>query len=171
MIYLFGGYRKNPIGDTIYGYSLEKQAWSSITLKDNGGIMMPIESSTKIVGITDSSLDTIYIYDNGTIEIAYIVGSDCTTNLPMDHILLYNAKLSLWYIKGHIASIELYYTDILFDGNCTEYCIHNNSTRWYGGFYVDEDALNSSGSTHTFADDEFVWFSPEPFNRYGSLLI
>ncbi|CAI2179050.1 7578_t:CDS:2 [Funneliformis geosporum] len=196
MIYLFGGYRKNPIGDPIYGYSLEKQTWSSITPKVNGGIMMPIESSTKIVGITDSSLGTIYIFDNGTMyiydvlnnfwnpgqiapynlnyyaavmlnnsEIAYIGGSDGTTNLHMDQILLYNTKLSLWYIKnakangiiplprqGHTASIAP-------DGRILI----------YGGFDGNEDALTSSGSTPTFAvlelvDYEIVWFSPELFN-------
>ncbi|CAI2175042.1 6891_t:CDS:2 [Funneliformis geosporum] len=196
MIYLFGGKRVIPIGDPIYGYSLEKQAWSSITPKVNNGITMPIESSTRIVGITDSSLDTIYIFDNGTMyiydvlnnfwnpgviapykineygavmlntsEIAYIGGSDGTTNLPMDQILLYNTKLSLWYIKiaksndvmpsprqGHTASIAS-------DGRIFI----------YGGFDGNEDALFSSGSTPTFAvleydGNEFMWDSPELFN-------
>ncbi|CAI2179052.1 7579_t:CDS:2, partial [Funneliformis geosporum] len=196
MIYLFGGHREIPIGDPIYGYSLEKQAWSSITPKVNNGITMPIESSTRIVGITDSSLDTIYIFDNGTMyiydvlnnfwnpgviapytlnnygavmlntsEIAYIGGSDGTTNLPMDQILLYNTKLSLWYIKnaksndvmpsprrGHTASIAP-------DGRIFI----------YGGFDGNEEALFSSGSTPTFAvleydGNEFIWDSPELFN-------
>ncbi|CAG8648123.1 10101_t:CDS:2 [Funneliformis caledonium] len=196
MIYLFGGYRKEPIGDPIYGYSPEKQAWSSVTPKVNGGIMMPIESSTKIVGISDGNLGTIYIFDNGTMyiydvlnnfwnpgkiaphklnyyaavmlntsEIAYIGGSDGTINLPMDQILLYNTKVSLWYTKnakangiipsprqGHTASIAP-------DGRIFV----------YGGFDGDDDALTSSGSTPTFAvleydGDEFVWFSPQLFN-------
>ncbi|CAI2175773.1 15156_t:CDS:2, partial [Funneliformis geosporum] len=203
MIYLFGGYRKIPIGDPIYEYSLEKQAWSSITPKVNNGITMPIESSTRIVGITDSSLDTIYIFDNGTMyiydvlnnfwnpgviapyklnyygavmlntsEIAYIGGSDGTTNLPMNQILLYNTKLSLWYTKnaksngvmpsprqGHTASIAP-------DGRIFI----------YGGFDGNEDALISSGSIPSFAvlervGDEFVWSSPELFNQSSVMRI
>src|SRR6266542_3981181 len=68
-IYLFGGHRESPMGDPIYGYDPRLNAWSSITPKIRDGVKMPIESDTKIIGVTDSSLGTIYIFDNGTMFI------------------------------------------------------------------------------------------------------
>src|SRR6266480_5134186 len=69
MIYFFGGFREPPTGDPIYGFALEKKAWTPVTPKVRDGVIIPVESTTKIVGITDSSFDTIYIFDNRTMFI------------------------------------------------------------------------------------------------------
>ncbi|RGB41324.1 hypothetical protein C1646_685734 [Rhizophagus diaphanus] len=191
MIYLFGGFRNDPKGSAIYGYSLELNAWSEIT---PNGAKMPVESVTKISGVTDSSLNTIYIFDNSimyifdvlnnyfvispnlapyqvnyyaavmlnTGEIAYIGGSNDKNNIPMGQILLFNTKLSSWYIKnaqvanGVIPSPRLGHTaSIAPDGRIFV----------YGGY--DGSA---TGSSPTFAvleyiNGEFAWSTPQLFNQ------
>jgi hypothetical protein len=69
MIYLFGGHRQPPEGDPIYGYSLEKNAWTPVTPKVRDGVIIPVNSTNKIIGVTDSTLDIVYIFDNGTMFI------------------------------------------------------------------------------------------------------
>ncbi|PKK71290.1 hypothetical protein RhiirC2_778576 [Rhizophagus irregularis] len=183
--------KDDPKGSAIYGYSLELNAWSEIT---PNGAKMPVESTTKISGVTDSSLNTIYIFDNSimyvfdvlnnffvisanlapyqvnyyaavmlnTGEIAYICGGNDKNNIPMEQILLFNTKLSSWYIKnaqvangvipsprkGHTASIAP-------DGRIFV----------YGGY--DGSA---TGSSPTFAvleyiNGEFAWSTPQLFNQ------
>jgi len=58
-----------PEGSPIYEYISEENAWSSVTPKVRDGVIIPVNSETKIVRITDSSLGTIYIFDNGTMFI------------------------------------------------------------------------------------------------------
>ncbi|GES96390.1 hypothetical protein GLOIN_2v1772753 [Rhizophagus clarus] len=203
MIYLFSGFRGEPKGSAIYGYSLKLNAWSEVT---PGGAIMPAESTTKVFGVTDSNLNTIYILVNSTMyiynafenflyistnlppyqiyyyatvmlntsEIAFIGGGNGTNrvnnnhnNIPMNQILLYNTKISSWYIKnakgtngmipsprqGHSASIAP-------DGRIFV----------YGGFDGNGSAIESVGSHPVFTvleyvNGEFVWSTPKLFGQ------
>jgi hypothetical protein len=69
MIYLLGGIRQPPEGSPIYGYNLEKNAWSSITPKVRDGVIMTVNSTSRVAGVTDSNLSAIYIFDNKTMFI------------------------------------------------------------------------------------------------------
>src|SRR5437763_15887992 len=69
MIYLFGGHRIPPEGNPIYGYSLDLNAWTPITPKIRDGVLLHVNSTNKIIGVTDDGLDTVYIFDNGTMFI------------------------------------------------------------------------------------------------------
>jgi hypothetical protein len=69
MIYLFGGHRQPPEGSPIYGYDLDKNAWTTVTPKVRDGVLLSANSTNKVNGVTDSSLGFVYIFDNGTIFI------------------------------------------------------------------------------------------------------
>lgn len=88
MIFLFGGFRSEPKGSAIYGYSLELNAWSEVTPAN--GVNMPVESTTKIVGVTDSSLNNIYIFDNATMYV-------------------YDAPQNSLYHSDNFAPYQIYY--------------------------------------------------------------
>ncbi|CAG8447965.1 5706_t:CDS:2 [Funneliformis mosseae] len=193
MIYLFGGKRKIPIGDPIYEYSLEKKAWSSITPKVSKGVTIPIESSTKIEGIIESSLGTIYIFDNGTMYIYDVLNNFWNPGEIAPHKLNYYAAVMLntseiAYIGGSNGTINLPMDQILlYNTKLSSWHIEASRDKIpsprqghtasiapdgrifiYGGFEGNDDVL-TSGSTPTFAvlervGDEFVWFSPELFN-------
>ncbi|GBC26760.2 hypothetical protein GLOIN_2v1588644 [Rhizophagus irregularis DAOM 181602=DAOM 197198] len=88
MIFLFGGFRSEPKGSAIYGYSLELNAWSEVI--PTNGVNMPVESTTKIVGVTDSSLNNIYVFDNATMYV-------------------YDALQKSLYIAPDLAPYQIYY--------------------------------------------------------------
>jgi hypothetical protein len=95
MIYLFGGFRQPPKGSAIYGYDLEKNAWSSITPNVRDGIIMPVESTTKIIGVTDNSFGTVYIFDNGTMLIYNVMNNFLDASSPAPFNLIYYAAVML----------------------------------------------------------------------------
>ncbi|CAG8710324.1 7287_t:CDS:2, partial [Dentiscutata erythropus] len=194
MIYLFGGYRERPGGNHIYEYDITNNAWSGLTPNTvKNGTVLPSNSTTKTVGVIDSDLTNIYIFDNRTIyiydtvnsvlssipgpsvlnyhgavwlntsEIAYIGGYNSSgINVPMDKILLYDTKSSVWTTKtaiarsGGIPSPRQGHTaSIASDGRIFI----------YGGY----DGLNTS-SIPTFAVLEYIngifeWSSPQLFNQ------
>jgi hypothetical protein len=65
VIYLLGGYKNSPESSSIYGYV--KVKWKSIKPKVRDGIIIPYNSTTRVVGVTITSSNNIYIFDNGTI--------------------------------------------------------------------------------------------------------
>ncbi|CAB4470912.1 hypothetical protein RhiirA1_490216 [Rhizophagus irregularis] len=194
MIYLFGGFRGDPKGELIYGYSLKFKQWSEETPETPNG--MPVGTTSKIVGVTDSNLNTIFIFDNGTMhifdvfrnilyispdfapykilnyaavtlntdEIAYIGGSNGTNNIPMNQILLYNTKISTWYTRNANGRIPS-----PRQGHSASIA-PDGRIFVYGGFDGNDNATASNESDPIFAVLEYVngeltWSTPQLFGQ------
>ncbi|PKC16273.1 hypothetical protein RhiirA5_369985 [Rhizophagus irregularis] len=65
-IYFFGGFRVSG-GNSIYRYSIKLDGWTEVTPVN--GVIMPSESTTRVIGVKDSSNNNIYIFDNSTMYI------------------------------------------------------------------------------------------------------
>lgn len=72
--------------------------------------MMPVESTTKIVGVTDSSLNTIYMFNNGTMYI-------------------YDAFANFLYISTNLAPYQIYfYATVMLNTSKIAYIGGGNGT-------------------------------------------
>jgi hypothetical protein len=105
MIYLFGGHRQPPEGSAIYGYDLDKNAWTPVTPKVRDGVLLPVNSTNKVNGVTDYSLENVYIFDNGIIYIYDVLHNywDAGTSAPFA-VIRYTAVMlntgEIAYIGG-----------------------------------------------------------------------
>ncbi|GBB88514.1 hypothetical protein RclHR1_15030003 [Rhizophagus clarus] len=192
-IYFFGGFRNEPRGNAIYVYSLELNEWSPIT---PDGDQMPVESTTKIVGVTDNDLKTIYIFDNGTMYIynAFENFLQISANFAPYKIYYYATVMlnadEIAYIGGSTSINE---TDRSSNIPMNQILLYNTKNASgvppqprqghsasmaidgrifiYGGFSGNENADESIAISPMFAvleyiNGEFMWSSPQ---LYGQL--